>query len=140
MRGWNMKEKYEINKGKWIFKEEKDAFFCSLCDQEALIDANTIGVDFAIAELSDFCPHCGAIMGDGSEPWISVKDRLPEESGIYLVFSNLGNRLILDYSARHKLFNSFDSYSTEQAKGFAIAVTHWMPLPEPPETKGESEL
>lgn len=74
--------------------------------------------------------------GYRKQEWISVDERLPEESGIYLVVSNLGNRLILDYSARHKLFNSFDSYSTEQAKGFAIAVTHWMPLPEAPKMKG----
>ena len=54
------------SEGEWIFKEEKDAFFCSLCDQEALIDANCIGIDFAIAELSDFCPHCGAHMKGGA--------------------------------------------------------------------------
>ena len=53
--------------GEWIFNEEKDAFFCSLCDSEALIDASFIGIDFAIAELSDFCPHCGAKMKGGAE-------------------------------------------------------------------------
>ena len=53
--------------GEWIFKEEKDAFFCSLCDQEALIDASFKGIDFVIAELSDFCPHCGAKMKGGAE-------------------------------------------------------------------------
>ena len=73
-------------------------------------------------------------VGNKSE-WISVEERLPEESGLYLAFSALGNRLVLDYSAKHKLFNSFDSYSKEYAHGVAIAVTHWMPLPEPP--KGE---
>lgn len=68
--------------------------------------------------------------------WISVEDKLPEASGIYLVYSYLGNRMVLDYSAKHKLFNSFDSYSKKAAEALAIGVTHWMPLPEPPEMKG----
>ena len=75
--------------------------------------------------------------GYRKQEWISVDERLPEESGIYLAYSYQGNRLVLDYSARHKLFNSFDSYSTEQAEVFAIGVTHWMPLPEAP--KGGEE-
>ena len=73
------------------------------------------------------------------QEWISVEERLPEVSGIYLAYSNSGNRLVLDYSAKHKLFNSFDSYSTEQAEVFAIGVTHWMPLPEAPKMKGGAE-
>jgi hypothetical protein len=52
----------EYNVAKWVYKEKEDAFFCSRCDREALIDANMIGIDFAIAELSDYCPHCGAKM------------------------------------------------------------------------------
>lgn len=64
--------------------------------------------------------------------WTSVRERLPEESGMYLVFTYRGNRAVLDYSERHKIFNSFDSFSTEEANEVAIAVTHWMPLPEPP--------
>lgn len=66
--------------------------------------------------------------------WISARERLPEESGMYLVFTYRGNRTVLDYSERHKTFNSFDSFSTEEANEVAIAVTHWMPLPEPPKT------
>lgn len=77
--------------------------------------------------------------GYRKQEWISVDERLPEESGKYLVVSNLGNILALYYSERHKLFNSFDSYSTEHAKVFAIAVTHWMPLPEAPKMKGGAE-
>ena len=77
--------------------------------------------------------------GYRKQEWISVDERLPEESGIYLAYSVLGNRLILDYSARHKLFNSFDSYSAEEAEGFAIGVTHWMPIPEAPKMKGGAE-
>jgi hypothetical protein len=67
--------------------------------------------------------------------WISVDESLPEESGVYVAYTDNGNSTTLDYSAKHKLFNSFDSYSRDVAEGFAIPVTHWMPLPESP--KGE---
>ena len=62
-------------------------------------------------------------------PWISVKDRLPDESEEYLVFSKRGYRSVLDYSTRHKEFNAKD---TDKKPLHAIEVTHWMPLPEPP--------
>ena len=55
--------------------------------------------------------------------WISVKDRLPDEGGVYLCYCN-GIRHIQVwckvYDAKRKVFN--DS-----------GVTNWMPLPEPPE-------
>ena len=66
------------------------------------------------------------------QEWISVKDRLPEESGYYLVFENIGRSEVLPYSKKYKAFNAFDdSYSESNV----ISVTHWMPLPQPP--KGE---
>ena len=46
--------------------------------------------------------------------WISVKDRLPEEHGNYLVFTKHRETLILRYI------------------GEVGAVTHWKPLDEPP--------
>ena len=64
--------------------------------------------------------------------WISVKDRLPEESGYYLVFTDIGRIALLSYSKKYRAFNAHDdSYSEE----YMISVTHWMPLPNPP--KGE---
>jgi len=58
--------------------------------------------------------------------WISVEDKLPEESESYLVY--LGNRGYIN-----KI--DVDYYSTLLGT-FANGndVTHWMPLPEPPET------
>ena len=65
--------------------------------------------------------------------WISVKDRLPEERGSYLVFepefidSELASWsvLVARYYETDKTFNyNFQVLSN---------VTHWMPLPEPPE-------
>lgn len=58
----------EVVHGEWVYKKEKDGYFCSVCDIEALIDPNFIGRDFAMEELSDYCPHCGAKMdGDVDE-------------------------------------------------------------------------
>lgn len=74
--------------------------------------------------------------GYGKEDdWISVEERLPSESGVYLVYTFTGNRLVLDYSALYKVFNAFDDLSDKIANSLSIKVTHWMPLPEPP--KGE---
>ena len=64
--------------------------------------------------------------------WISVQDRLPEESGYYLVFTDIGRIGLLAYSKKYQAFNAHDdSYSEE----YVIPVTHWMPMPAQP--KGE---
>lgn len=59
--------------------------------------------------------------------WISVKDRLPTESGAYLVSYK--------FESEHRYFGVHDYYVGErfQHEGFrGLKVTHWMPLPEPP--------
>lgn len=71
--------------------------------------------------------------------WISVKDRLPEESGYVLVHCSEPKGYIrgVQYSAKNKAFNASDDSNAESA---FTDVTHWMPLPEPPENeKEESE-
>lgn len=68
---------------------------------------------------------------DQFNKWIPVTERLPEKSGDYLGYCGDGYIGILPYSTQYKLFNTFDGCGTKHA----MAVTHWMPLPEPP--KGE---
>ena len=53
--------------GEWIYKEDKDDFFCSICGSKALCDGDCIGIDWIMQELSDYCPHCGAKMKGGAE-------------------------------------------------------------------------
>lgn len=60
--------------------------------------------------------------------WISVKDRLPEEKVKVLVVlgSNIrGKRICID----QRISGNW--------RGLGCLVTHWMPLPEPPERDGE---
>ena len=71
--------------------------------------------------------------------WISVTERLPEEQSearynIVLTRTQDGKRVVkLGYwDGYHKRFYGFDKPSN-------YCVTHWMPLPEPPEMKENKE-
>lgn len=64
--------------------------------------------------------------------WISVKERLPEKSCEYFVFTKSEQYMVLEYSSEHKKFNAFDGQSKRVVQDCAIEVSHWMPLPEPP--------
>lgn len=61
--------------------------------------------------------------------WVSVAERLPENSGKYLVFTHAGIIEVLHYSVKHRAFNAFDSLPDSAG---SIRVRYWMPLPEPP--------
>ena len=68
--------------------------------------------------------------GYRKQEWISVKDKLPEKDVRVLVYL--------------KTDRSYTKIDTDRLddRGFVRwfnDVTHWMPLPEPPETKGETE-
>ena len=75
--------------------------------------------------------------------WIPVEERLPEKSGVYLVFmkysdqillKGMGYHYVVGYSAHHEAFNTFDALDDEKADNLAFKnVTHWAELPEPPE-------
>lgn len=63
--------------------------------------------------------------------WISVKDRLPEKSASVLICAT-GHRVTAYYDKVKEVFRLTEDenlyYLTEY-------VTHWMPLPEPPESE-----
>jgi len=65
--------------------------------------------------------------------WISVKDKLPE---VYMV-------RYLTYIPcpwqKHRLFIIQDRYYSTPVSWELEGVTHWMPLPEPPEAKIEKD-
>jgi len=53
--------------------------------------------------------------------WISVEDRLPEKDGRYIVVENHHGQWI--------------GVSSMRRGDFDMPITHWMPLPSPPEDK-----
>lgn len=59
--------------------------------------------------------------------WISCAEKLPEETGRYLVCDRLDERVRIEYF--------YASCNLGWAGAQAYKITHWMPLPEPP--KGE---
>jgi len=55
--------------------------------------------------------------------WISVKDKLPDKAGYYLICEV--NNIILSLGA--KFFSLRGKYFSSD-----YLITHWMPLPKPP--------
>ena len=69
--------------------------------------------------------------------WIKCSDRLPDEDDIYLVY------IVANNMPKNKSIITL--YYTNLTKRFIygsdnlFTVTHWMPLPEPPESEDDAE-
>lgn len=61
--------------------------------------------------------------------WIPVTERLPEESGMYIVTANDGHAQRVSFVLWQKKNRTWNLVG---ARSYWM-VTHWMPLPEPPE-------
>ena len=57
--------------------------------------------------------------------WISVKDRLPEKKGYYLIFNT--DRTVWPY-----WYDPFVNQWVDSLGFRTESVTHWIPMPEPP--------
>lgn len=102
-----------------------------------LIDADALGLRFVpkqayltdhILEKIDTAPTvCG---------WISVKDRMPENETIVvaLVQYEVGWYHMLAWHDKRGWHSSAEEF--QESDG--VYVTHWMPLPEPPQ-EGKAE-
>ena len=82
------------------------------------------------------------------QEWISVKDRLPEKDGAYLVTTNsFGDRQSVKFrwfAKDAEMAGAYDLagqknvwylYDSECGYISINSVTHWMPLPEPPKNE-----
>lgn len=69
--------------------------------------------------------------------WISVEDRLPNETGSYLIYVE-GSYI----SSINTAFFIFDErggvWKAAQAQAYFKNVTHWMPMPKPPTGKDDN--
>lgn len=107
------------------------------------------GKTAAVQAVSDACVLAvAALREQGERRWIPVTERLPEEDGDYLVFKRFaGNawsdvvsfakdgRQVNECTFVEKWQNVWYYYDSEWGYIRTNAVTHWMPLPQPP--KGE---
>ena len=59
--------------------------------------------------------------------WLSVKEKLPENDAHYLVFTSDNN------AAEVAIYYGDGEWLTPDLTNLTPLVTHWMPLPEPPE-------
>ena len=66
--------------------------------------------------------------------WISVEERLPEAAGNYIVAYHPCYWDDVKYQVTNVGIDAFRGKTT-WAKNKHQRVTHWMPLPEPPEVK-----
>jgi hypothetical protein len=62
--------------------------------------------------------------------WISVEDRLPEQDGKYLVYDFGSDAGVIYFEAGYWL--EHDAYWGWTAMTIQSYITHWMPLPKPP--------
>lgn len=83
---------------------------------------------------------------DAMPKWISVKERLPKEDGKYLVFKKYSygtdictlrfakdGRKVDKYDFYREWKNVWYYYDSEWGHITIDSVTHWMPMPQPPE-------
>lgn len=84
-----------------------------------------------IAELSERCREQEADIEEllKEREWISVKDRMPEEGEVVLVYNAKLDSMYVDYPL----------YLGEPKLHFDAGVTHWMPLPQKPESEVDAE-
>jgi len=67
--------------------------------------------------------------------WISVKDKLPDYEGEYIVFDSLNNKVHHDYFVIPENHTTNGYSKRPFFNHYSDNVTHWMSLPNPPEIK-----
>jgi hypothetical protein len=64
--------------------------------------------------------------------WISVEERLPDDGDSVLIFHKSGDMFTAWYRTWNEDWCDYNGFLVGEDE-----VTHWQPLPEPPEEAGE---
>ena len=64
--------------------------------------------------------------------WISVKDRLPDHNQYVLIIRCIGGKFFKPNVAKFKWNKFYPLIKITGLKFNSENITHWMPLPEPP--------
>lgn len=128
--------------GKWIDPVPEG---CMIWDERAYQQCSLCGKKQFLPHKMKYCPHCGARM-DGTEDkdWISVRDQLPaidEDVLVCAVNKTTGEQSILITSMEDTLYYGASNSvkidprwrSPYQYFSENNTITHWMPLPQPPD-------
>lgn len=91
--------------------------------KEALLAVTRHGCTANVVGVLYHLPYADVIP---KPQWISVDERLPDENGRFLTVDKFGYEMVCYWTGR---FGWLASVCNKNA------ITHWMPLPEPP--KGE---
>ena len=118
-----------------------NALLCEL-GQDVIIKDPTTG-----QERADIVIRTADLCGDKvPSPWISVEERLPERSGLYLVMAKWPAfedevMSIVNYDEDAEAFGEWqeqfdrDTLGSLGSEFYSVDVTHWMPLPDLPEVE-----
>lgn len=111
-------------------REEINSLSVTLCGKELFGEL----AKYSVLQKIDEAPTADVTdINDGHKSeWISVDERLPEETCECLVIDAVGVIYLVKYSGRYRAFNAIDCDDGDRWK--LNNVTHWMPMPEPPIT------
>ena len=87
-------------------------------------------------EFADYLIQNGVTV----QEWISVEDRLPDQSGevLVIVSGNPQKNITLNCAYELAEYDHYDGWIMEMWPEWEDAVvTHWMPMPQPP--KGDND-
>ena len=91
-------------------------------------------IDSPDPDMQRDCQHfCEKTSGVTVQEWVSVNDRLPEESGMYIITANDGHAQrvsFVQWQKKNRMWNLTGARSYWR-------VTHWMPMPLAPEVKND---
>ena len=101
--------------------QDAEMFICTMCGHfDHNIDGNIVYGNKDCGEIVGF-PYCKKFT-----PWIPVSERLPNDGEFVLTYKN-GQFEVQEYEKRRNGWISGGWFWS------LCTVTHWMPMPEPPE-------